>query len=95
METTRPSINRITVESRRELEAPEMSSSPIPIQQDDITERLLRYERPQYGSLPINRTETRPIQKRYRLPFLILLAFEWAVVVFLSVVVYAEVRAAI
>ncbi|KAL5474432.1 hypothetical protein EMCRGX_G026377 [Ephydatia muelleri] len=69
-----------------------MSTSPTPIQQDDITERLLHFERPHYGSLPVNRTESIyvPTQKRYRLPFLILLVFEWAVVIFLSVIVYAE-----
>ena len=97
METIKRSSNRPSAESGRELETPQMSTSPTPIQQDDITERLLHFETPHYGSLPVNRTESInvPPQKRFRLPFLILLVFEWAVVVFLSVIVYAEVRAGV
>lgn len=85
--------NRIPTESGRELEAPEMSNSPIDIQENNVTERLLQLERPRYGTVSVNRAElSKPTHKRYRLPFFILLVFEWAVIVFLSVIDCAEVR---
>ena len=81
--------NRIPTESGRELEAPEMSNSPIDIQENSVTERLLQLQRPQYGTVSVI---SKPTHKRYRLPFFILLVFEWAVIVFLSVIDCAEVR---